>query len=114
MSKSQIKDEGTGLPLRVLPNRDLWRPNYGETVPPQDNVRPPSPQEKRTLQEKVDEVTKGSALQCPWCDLIYEGKVSLQNHIAKDHRSMVMGDDEAEQEAARATSVRAKKAAAKK
>jgi hypothetical protein len=94
--------------MTILPSGDQYVP-----VPPgverPDNVGQPTEADRRTHAQKVKDAMDASkdGVSCPWCDLPFDGKVSLQRHILKDHASVVASDDEQEEAAGKATAQRA-------
>ena len=96
-------------PVRVLPNGDLWSPVNGPGVP---NVEPPEPKVKLSQEERLQKaLTESEGYTCPWCDLPFEGGVSLKRHILENHKSLIASDEEKESQAGQAAVIKSRAAA---
>jgi len=104
-NREEIPKKDRVYPIIQLPNGDMWSPRNLDGVDTQ-NVQSPPAKSMRTQAEKLKEAVEEGGSSCPWCDLPFEGKISLQQHILSQHGSIVTGDEELENASLRAQAQR--------
>lgn len=98
MSKTKELPRAVSLPG----NHDVWRPNYGEVQKPRNNVPGGVVDVAETQEEKVERAVSQS-LDCPFCGQRIEDTEQMREHIRTQHRSAVLDEEAAREEAGKST-----------